>query len=74
MTRKLALALVILAAACSDGRTTTAEARDAPPPAAESTMAEELAPDFTVETFDGERFSLSDQRGRVVVLNFFESW
>ena len=32
------------------------------------------APDFTVETFTGERFSLGEQRGTPVVLNFWESW
>jgi cytochrome oxidase Cu insertion factor (SCO1/SenC/PrrC family) len=32
------------------------------------------APDFTVTTFDGTRFSLSEQRGSPVVLNFWESW
>jgi hypothetical protein len=32
------------------------------------------APDFTVTTFDGSRFSLSQQRGSPVVLNFWESW
>jgi hypothetical protein len=32
------------------------------------------APDFTVTTFEGARFSLSEQRGSPVVLNFWESW
>jgi cytochrome c biogenesis protein CcmG/thiol:disulfide interchange protein DsbE len=32
------------------------------------------APEFTVTTFDGETISLSDLRGRVVVLNFWASW
>jgi hypothetical protein len=35
---------------------------------------ENPAPDFTVTTFDGARFSLSEQRGSPVVLNFWESW
>jgi cytochrome oxidase Cu insertion factor (SCO1/SenC/PrrC family) len=34
----------------------------------------ESAPDFTVETFDGHSFTLSEQRGTPVVLNFWESW
>jgi hypothetical protein len=34
----------------------------------------EPAPDFTVETFDGHSFTLSEQRGTPVVLNFWESW
>jgi cytochrome c biogenesis protein CcmG/thiol:disulfide interchange protein DsbE len=32
------------------------------------------APDFTVETFDGQTFSLSDWRGKVVMINFWASW
>lgn len=35
---------------------------------------EGFAPDFTVTTFDGETFSLSDLRGKVVVVNFWASW
>lgn len=34
----------------------------------------EAAPDFEVETFDGEPLRLSDLRGKVVVLNFWASW
>lgn len=33
-----------------------------------------LAPDFTLATFDGEEFSLAEQRGKVVVINFWASW
>ena len=32
------------------------------------------APDFTLTTFDGEEFRLSDQIGKVVVINFWASW
>jgi hypothetical protein len=34
----------------------------------------DLAPDFSVQTFDGETFDLSEYRGTPVVLNFWESW
>ena len=34
----------------------------------------ESAPAFTVETFTGVAFSLAEQRGTPVVLNFWESW
>lgn len=33
-----------------------------------------LAPDFTLETLDGQRIRLSDLRGQVVVLNFWATW
>jgi hypothetical protein len=32
------------------------------------------APDFEVETFEGQTFSLAEQRGTPVILNFWESW
>jgi cytochrome c biogenesis protein CcmG, thiol:disulfide interchange protein DsbE len=32
------------------------------------------APDFTITTFDGETFTLSEQRGSIVVINFWGSW
>lgn len=32
------------------------------------------APDFTLTTFDGEEFTLSEHRGKVVILNFWASW
>lgn len=32
------------------------------------------APDFTVELIEGETFTLSETRGRPVVLNFWASW
>lgn len=32
------------------------------------------APDFTLTTFDGEQFRLSEQRGKIVVINFWASW
>lgn len=34
----------------------------------------ELAPTFTLTTFDGQTVSLSELRGRVVVVNFWASW
>ncbi len=32
------------------------------------------APEFTIPTFDGRTFSLAEQRGQVVVVNFWASW
>ena len=34
----------------------------------------DLAPDFDLETIDGERFRLSDWRGQPVLINFWASW
>ena len=33
-----------------------------------------LAPDFTLETLDGESVTLSDLRGKAVLLNFWATW
>jgi len=33
-----------------------------------------LAPQFNVPTFDGGNFSLAEQRGKVIVINFWASW
>lgn len=33
-----------------------------------------LVPDFTLDSFSGDRISLSDHAGKVVVLNFWASW
>ena len=34
----------------------------------------DCAPDFEVTTLEGTRFDLSTHAGKVVVLNFWESW
>jgi thiol-disulfide isomerase/thioredoxin len=34
----------------------------------------ELAPNFSASNFDGDRFQLSDYRGKIVFLNFWASW
>ena len=38
------------------------------------TKVGDLAPDFEVVTLDGQPFKLSDQRGKVVLVNFFATW
>lgn len=32
------------------------------------------APDFTLQTYDGQTIRLSEQRGKVIVINFWGSW
>lgn len=34
----------------------------------------EIAPDFTLRTFDGEDITLSELRGKIVIVNFWGSW
>lgn len=34
----------------------------------------QLAPDFEISDFDGERYRLSDFRGKVVFINFWATW
>lgn len=36
--------------------------------------AMEAAPDFEISLFGGGEFRLSEQRGKIVVINFFASW
>lgn len=36
--------------------------------------AMEMAPDFEMALFDGGNFKLSDNKGKVIVINFFASW
>ena len=33
-----------------------------------------MAPDFTITSFEGETITLSEQRGQVVIINFWASW
>ena len=33
-----------------------------------------VAPDFTIESYDGRTVTLSEQRGQVVIVNFWASW
>ena len=67
--------------------TPTPEPTIAPPPTVTATPAPtprviksrgqtefRTAPDFEIETFDGEKLVLSDLEGKVVVLNFWASW
>src|SRR5664279_2729900 len=44
------------------------------PLAAAQVGAGETAPDFTVQTFDGQSVKLSDLHGKVVLVNFWASW
>ena len=39
-----------------------------------TTPIRQLAPDFTVEDIDGNKYKLSDFRGKPVIVNFWASW
>ena len=52
------------------GETVTAEV----PEGTQAAVSENLAPDFTVYDREGNAYSLSDFRGKPVVLNFWTSW
>jgi len=70
----LLLSLIsLLFAGCSRGSTSTPVAALAPvEPAATATP--ELAHDFILPTLSGESVTLSEQRGRWVLLNFWATW
>jgi thiol-disulfide isomerase/thioredoxin len=40
----------------------------------ESSLVGQLAPDFALEDLEGDAFRLSEQRGKVVVLDFWATW
>lgn len=40
----------------------------------DSAAVGKMAPDFTLQTFAGEEITLSEQRGKVVIVNFWGSW
>jgi thiol-disulfide isomerase/thioredoxin len=43
-------------------------------PGAESVLIGKAAPDFQLDMLDGKRFKLSEQKGKVIVLDFWASW
>ncbi|MGH2777645.1 MAG: TlpA family protein disulfide reductase [Actinomycetota bacterium] len=69
-------AVVVLASCGGPATTTETDAQSAPAssPSEGGSGTGIPAPDFSFETFEGESFSLAEQRGTPVVLNFWESW
>lgn len=67
MTKLLPILLLVLF---------TPAARTAAPEMEKShrVKAGDVAPSFEVTTLDGKKFSLKEQRGKVVVVNFFATW
>ena len=67
------LSAAVLLAACSNSRQNDDDS-SAEVAAATLTVRGQPAPDFALPTLDGEVFRLSDQRGKVVLVNFFATW
>jgi cytochrome oxidase Cu insertion factor (SCO1/SenC/PrrC family) len=74
LTLVLAAAGLALSACGAPADTTRSEGTNAGAVGGREESSSAMAPDFTVETFDGHSFTLSEQRGTPVVLNFWESW
>ena len=78
--RRAAIASVVATVAFALGACagdTSGEARDGLDTGSREETDEggaDAAPAFSFETFEGETFSLAEQRGTPVVLNFWESW
>ena len=66
---RISALFAVLAVACGGGTTRTATSPTATP------QRREEAPDFTLATFEGDTFTLSDHFGELpVVLNFWAPW
>lgn len=73
----IGLALVILIGLLAVGVVNLVEGSDKDgdvPQATVGAQADRPAPEFSLALFDGGTFNLADQRGKVVVLNFWASW
>ncbi|MFC2003099.1 peroxiredoxin family protein [Chloroflexota bacterium] len=75
--RRAAMLLITLASVLVSGLVTSG-CSPSPPPSTpsptEGTEIGNLAPDFQLQSLDGQAFSLSSLRGKAVLLNFWASW
>ena len=60
--------------ATSEERSTKDNIVTAKPKESKMLSEGDVVPDFTAETVDGNTFNLSDQKGKVVLLNFWATW
>ena len=68
---------IVLASVCVFGMAGCKEKSDEKPSQQvnESEVTdEETAPDFTIDLIDGGKFTLSEQEGKVVFINFWATW
>ncbi|HLF28938.1 MAG TPA: redoxin domain-containing protein [Anaerolineae bacterium] len=73
MTRLQWTLVIILSTVVGGGWTWLSRAPDGLDDVA-SPVAGRPAPDFTLQTTDGQRITLGDLRGQVVILNFWATW
>ena len=66
----LLVAAVLLAGCASTGGKTSGPT----PEEATLTTVGQLAPDFSLPTVTGQKFTLSEQRGKIVLINWFATW
>lgn len=72
---KTALMPLLVAVALHVTPSPRCNAADTPDPAkATRVQVAQEAPLFEVTTLDGQKFSLKEQRGKVVLVNFFATW
>ena len=82
MSKKAIILLIVLAGLIAAAFIIYSSLADDVVPAAPDTGSddtvknedEDLAEDFTVHDLDGNEVSLSDMRGRPVIVNFFATW
>lgn len=77
----IAFLMPIILAGCGNGReaasgndTLSPDSGQSKPAAYQEVLEGDSAPDFTVEMADGNTFTLSEQSGKVVLLNFWATW
>lgn len=70
----LGLALVLVVAVIGVYSVLDKDDDDTPSTSQEIAHQGGPAPDFEMETFEGDTFRLSDHRGEVVIVNFWGSW
>ncbi len=72
--RRKTMLVAILALVLASGLIMAGCSSSAPSASAEGTEVGKLAPDFQLQSLDGQMVSLGDFRGKAVLLNFWATW